>query len=596
MARNFRGTLVLSILLLLLLPSFSFAICPTATRQIYLAAVTGENSGGVFQLEVQVRPGTGQIYTSISPRIGISTQESEETAVNYAFSASGMDRQECDVLYRIIGDFGDSAVDGPSAGGAMTVATHAALMGKQIRQDVVMTGAITPSGKIGEVGGVIEKSVAASDAGARYFLAPKIKVYEYFLLSSISREKDFTAIEIGNVSDAEEVLFSDYSHAFESRFEPKSGEIPPELPRLGQDSDMLRFAGVASDVVDTLSAKADAALFAASESEQTEMLRKYFAGEIENYRRLISLGYPFTAANAAFLLSIDAEYVKIGGRAVDLEGSIEDVSGCVQSLRKPAKNSNNLGWAVGSDLRRMWAEKKLEETVQYRSEQGGYTSLRDLLFSYGWCSISQQLAAEANGIGGTAIDESRLANLASRRIVEAEEVLAAASKPDYDAIWHYESALEANESGDYAAAIYESVYAETMQRATSGEEKNLTSATEKLAEDGRKSLWGKIYYSHGMFLYAESESGEAQLSDAYRILKYSSELDKAEEEIKDELAAPVETVRVISVPQPQEIKGSAEQDPLVAIVLAASIVVFGIAIVYRLVKSGMSIGAGREKP
>ena len=590
-----RSTLFVSLFLLLLLSSFSFAYCPTAKRNIYLAAVTGENTGGVFQLEVEVRPGSGQIYTSISPRIGIATQESEEIAVNYAFSAAGMNRKECDVLYRIIGDFGDSSVDGPSAGGAMTVATHAALSGRQIRQDVVMTGAITPTGKIGEVGGVIEKSVAASDSGAKYFLAPEIKVYESFLLASLSRQKDFTAIEIENVSDAEEILFSDYSQSFPSRFEPKPGEISKELPPLPEDSDVKRFSGVASDVVDLLDGKVTAALAAASESEQTEKLREYFAGEIENYRKLISIGYPFTAANAAFLLSIDAEYVKIGDKAVDLEGSIDDVTACVQSLRKPAKNQNNLGWATGADLRRIWAGKKLEETVQYRSEQGGYTTLRDLLFSNGWCGISQSLALEANRIGGEAVDESRLAPLAGRRILEAEEVLAAAAKPDYDAIWHYEAALGANRSGDYAAAIYESVYAETMQKATSGEEKNISSALQKLSQSGRKSLWGKIYYSHGMFLYNEAKTEQTALSDAYRILKYSSELDKADAEIQSALAAPAETVRVVNVPQPEEIRGSASQDPLVAILLAASIAIFGIAIVYRLVKSGMSIGAPKER-
>ena len=590
-----RSTLFVSIFLLLLLSSLSFAFCPTAKRNIYLAAVTGENSGGVFQLEVEVRPGTGQIYTSISPRIGIATQESEETAANYAFAAAGMKKKECDVFYRIIGNFGDSSVDGPSAGGAMTVATHAALPGKQIRQDVVMTGAITPSGKIGEVGGVIEKSVAASDSGAKYFLAPKIKVYESFLLSSISREKDFIAIEVENVSDAEEVLFSDYSQSFPSRFEPKAGEISKELPPLPADSDIKRFAIVASDVVDMLDSKAVEALFAASESEQTEKLRKYFSGEIENYRKLISMGYPFTAANAAFLLSIDAEYVKIGDRTVDLEGSIDDVSTCVQGLRKIAKNKNNLGWATGADLRRIWAEKKLRETVQYRSEQGGYTTLRDLLFANGWCGISQSLALEAAKIGGETVDESMLAPLAGKRIFEAEEVLAAAAKPDYDAIWHYEAALEANRSGDYAAAIYESTYAETMQRATTGEEKNITSAIEKLSEGGRKSLWGKIYYSHGMFLQSQAKSEKAALSDAYRILKYSAELDKADAEILNALAAPVETVRVVTVPTPEEIRGSASQDPLVAILLAASIAVFGLAIVYRLIKSGMRIGAPKEK-
>lgn len=589
-----RSTLFISIFLLLLLSSFSFAYCPTAKRNIYLAAVTGENSGGVFQLEVEVRPGTGQIYTSISPRIGLATQESESLAVNWAFAQTSLNRRECDVLFRIIGDFGENTVDGPSAGGAMTVATHAALAGKQIRQDVVMTGTIAPGGKVGEVGGIIEKSIAASDSGAKYFLAPKLKVYEAFLIASVGRDDDFTAIEIANVSDAEEILFSGYSENFSSRFSPKSAPVSPSLPALPGDADMLRFGNVARDVVDDLDEKVVIAFFGAEDNERTSALREYFAGEIANYRKLVSMGYPFTSANAAFLLSIDAEYVKIGDKSVDLEGSIEDVSACVQSIRKPEKNSNNLGWAAGADLRRIWAGKKLDETLDYRSEQGGYTTLRDLLFSYGWCGISQRLSAEASTIQGEPLDESRLSSLASERLIEAQEVLAAATSPDYDAIWHYEAGLAANKTGYFAAAIYEAAYAETMQKATSGEEKNVSAAIAKLAEGGRKSLWGKIYYSHGMFLYNDALENGKPPNDAYKILKFSSELDKADLDMQKELSKPVETVRVVSVEKPPEKQGPTEQDPLVAIFLALSIVVFGLAIIYRLMRRARGQGAGGQ--
>ncbi|MEM4634148.1 MAG: S16 family serine protease, partial [Candidatus Anstonellaceae archaeon] len=160
------GKILLSALFALLAINFLFASCPKASRSINLAAVTGENSGGVFLLEVETRPGNGTIYTSILPRVGFLTQESQEAAVNYAFSSSGFSRHECDVLFKIKGNFGENSVDGPSAGGAMAVALRAALLNKTVRQDVVMTGSLLPDGKIGEVGGVIEKGIGVAEAGA----------------------------------------------------------------------------------------------------------------------------------------------------------------------------------------------------------------------------------------------------------------------------------------------------------------------------------------------------------------------------------------------------------------------------------------------
>ena len=583
---NLRRSLFAALLLVLLVSSLSFAACPTASRTINLAAVTGEDSGGVFQLVVDVHPGTGRVYTDVSPRTGITTQESEDMAVNWAFSAAGMDRSECDVLFHINGNFGDNSVDGPSAGGAMTVATHAALIGAQIRSDVVMTGTIAKAGGIGPIGGVIEKGIAASDAGAKYFLAPKLAVYQSFLLTSISRQKDFTTIEISNVSDAEEVLFSNYSDTFPSRFNPQSTPLPAGLQVVPQDALTMRFSAVATAVVDKLQAKVSALFTGGNQTEQAVKLQKYFSEEISNYRTLIALGYPFTAANAAFQLSIDAEYVKIGDMQVDLDGSIQDVGNCVFALSAPKKNSNNFDWAVGADLRRIWAQKKLNETIENRGLQGGYTTLRDLLYSYSWCGISKQLNDEANSIGGPAVDESRLAPLASQKLLEAQDVLATAPQPDYDAIWHFDSGMMANQSGEYGAAIYEAVYAKTMQQATSSGDGNTSSMAGKLTSNDRTTLWGRTYYSHGMFLYQSALADNSSFSDAYRILKYSSELDKADAQIALALSTQSPQTIVVGVTRPQPAPGPTEQDVWVSLFLGLSIVAFGIAIIYRLVKRG----------
>ncbi len=582
-----------ALLFLLLLPLSYSAPCQAASRSIYLAAVTGENSGGVFQLTVETKPGNGTIYTAITPRTGFATQDSEESAVRYAFSSSGYSRSDCDVLFRINGDFNANTIDGPSAGGAMAVATRAALLGKQIRQDIVMTGTISPEGGVGEVGGVIEKSLAAADAGAKYFLVPKLQVHEALLISSFSSAKDFRAIEVKTEQDAEKILFSGYSQNFSSQFRPESKQIPEGLPQLPIDADMGRFTLVAKKVVDDLGIEVRGAFQQTKENNDTETMRAYFNHEISKYYSLLPKGYPFTAANAAFLLSIDAEYVRIGDAKIDLDGSVKDVSACISQLKSPAKTGENFHWALGADLRRLWAEQKLNQTIKNRAEQSGYSSLRDLLFAYSWCKISGELASQANDIGGEPADESALSELAGEKINEAEQALSSSARLDYDSAWHLDNAYAANKSGNYGAAIYEASYAETMQGISSESVENVSEAAEKLSAGSRSSLWGKIYYGQGMYLYQEALNGKFAPTDAYRLLQYSSDLDRTSGRIDRELLKKKgEIVQRVAVQRAPAAKAPTEMDAMLSIILAPCVAVFGLSVIWRLAKGKKPIKVG----
>jgi hypothetical protein len=593
-----RANAIFALLALLLLFSSLSAQCPTAKRQIYLAAVTGESSGGIFQLRVEIRPGNGTVYTAISPRTGFSTQESEMDAVQYAFASAGIDLGGCDVLFSMKGDFGDNTVDGPSAGGAMAVATKAALLNKTIRQDAAMTGTVSQEGRVGEVGGIIEKAIAAAESGARYFVVPKLKVYEALLISSVSSKYDFAAIEAGSLQDAEAVMFSNYTEEFASKFSPESKPVPLALPALPLDAQTGRFTLVAKKVVDDLDATVRTVFPGQQKNEEGARLQKYFTEELSKYRTLLSMGYPFTAANSAFLLSIDAEYAKMGGRQVDINGSFSDVQDCVGRLEKPKKTAENFHWATGSDLRRIWAAKKLNETAEERGEHGGYVTLRDLLFANSWCGISRELALQSNDIGGQEANESALAPLASRKLSDAESALASAPKPDYDALWHYESGLIANESGEYGAAIYEATYALAMQKITSGEKENSSLAAKKLSEGGRNSLWGKIYYAQGLYLYYDALENKAPANDAYRILKYSSDLDKASAEIDQELEEAQKQSAAAQAPeqkQEEPARQAREESPAILLLLALCLGLTGAAAIWRLAKMGSKISLGKPK-
>jgi PDZ domain-containing protein len=69
-------------------------------------------------------------------------------------------------------------IGGPSAGLAMTLAlidklSRGSLTGHHV---IAVTGTIAVNGSVGDVGGVAEKTVAASRAGATIFFVPQVEV------------------------------------------------------------------------------------------------------------------------------------------------------------------------------------------------------------------------------------------------------------------------------------------------------------------------------------------------------------------------------------------------------------------------------------
>ncbi|HTP56695.1 MAG TPA: S16 family serine protease, partial [Candidatus Paceibacterota bacterium] len=62
--------------------------------------------------------------------------------------------------------------DGPSAGIALTAALVSLFTGRPVRRDIAMTGEITLRGKVLEIGGLKEKSLAALRAGIKSIVIP----------------------------------------------------------------------------------------------------------------------------------------------------------------------------------------------------------------------------------------------------------------------------------------------------------------------------------------------------------------------------------------------------------------------------------------
>lgn len=143
----------------------------TRTAEANIVAVTSGGEGNVGSVEVTIAPGHGRILLDTNPFIETDTQLSARDAARAAARITSTTLTDRDVTYSF--DIRGTHLGGPSAGAAMTVATVAAIRNTTVRRDAAVTGTIRPDGRIGRVGGVLEKAVAAGENDFSILLVPR---------------------------------------------------------------------------------------------------------------------------------------------------------------------------------------------------------------------------------------------------------------------------------------------------------------------------------------------------------------------------------------------------------------------------------------
>lgn len=130
--------------------------------------------GTVMNIELTTHEGSGLVLVNTAIPTGVDFQSSAKIAAKVAENYLKTNLSNIDIIFSITAEENEhlQAVDGQSAGAAMTVLLISTLQDKKLSQDVIMTGTINSDRTIGMVGGISEKADAAGNYGAKVFLVP----------------------------------------------------------------------------------------------------------------------------------------------------------------------------------------------------------------------------------------------------------------------------------------------------------------------------------------------------------------------------------------------------------------------------------------
>ncbi len=541
-----------SALLLLLIFSISSAACTGNITQ-RVPAVVGDG-GGLINVTISLAQGPGQVYISVFPRSGVTTQDSIEQAVSYAYGLAETD-EGCDVRVNFGANPGTNYIDGPSAGAALTVMTYALLANKSLRNDTVMTGTIGPFGEVGPVGGLYEKAKGAATMGARYFITPIENVYEIMVLREIENSYGIKILQAGRVEDV--IGFMAENRSIEQEGLAIRERAVPDIPDF-DSTGMESFAQVASRMVDSEESLANQ--INGSDNEAAS-IRGFYLSEVKRQRGLIEKEYLFSAANEAFLNYIDISTIAaVSSGDPDLPRKRGEAGICLTGIDMPPMTERNFEWVAGAGQRQGWAYERLSSTdiedkvlVDER-----FAAYNELMYAQAWCLVAKELISAAPD-GGTNINESAWINLAKARILTARDL----DPQDEELVKRLNIAQDAFENGRYGQAIFDSVYVIETTRADN-ERPDLGNIS-ALVGERRSSLWGRVYQSHAAFLLAQNQS-----SGAYRTARMARGLDEATDDMMEAMEPIAEPAGPPAV-KPLEEDG---QDYTLPVILAAVISLF----------------------
>lgn len=193
---KFSNIIIKILIIVFLIFGATLIIEDTFSNKISLLAITEDSAGNthdgsIINLTLQIKPGTGQIYTNLNTLEEIDTQISIINSQKIACTLFQLDCHKYDFYYTFEGSA--LVLKGPSASSAIGILVAKTIKHETIDNQTVITGALNSGGIITNVGGIEQKIQVAKQNGFTKVLIP--------IYSQYNQTENISGIQIIEVID-----------------------------------------------------------------------------------------------------------------------------------------------------------------------------------------------------------------------------------------------------------------------------------------------------------------------------------------------------------------------------------------------------------
>lgn len=576
--------LIVIFLFLIMLSANVFAYIPKAEMKIF--AVNNSNIGMDANLVIEIKPGTGKIYSNVNSQVGSLTQESERNAVNSAERVVKDTKGKYDYLFEIQSTA--SSIDGPSAGAAMSLLLISMLSDKDLSGKVSITGTITEDGYVGEVGGIGAKAKKAAEVDIKLFMIPLgtrkqaittdsgnsqivdlpeyafdkwgLKIVEVETIEDIQKyvAMKIEDIDINATKEAREQEYIPPTIEYSKGLEPMRALVNKYLVdannTLTRTESNINISKIKdSSIVQSLLSLVD-----------------YSKESISNAHNYSAGNYLYTAANEAFL----AKIYLIAIDEVVSNPSILNTDSTIYNLRIKEIEDNiiltearvkscslsNIEWCISAKQRIVWAKNKIKEIKETDSSGSQLDKIMDYSYALGWAEIANDfldIGISTNKDEVKFVESKDFKELAQKYIVDIENEIVLvdtsiaqdedlqrrlkAAKTDYNQGWYVTALFDAAS----AKAVLESRQETNTENFDENlflskyESMKILASESKLKEE--TNVWSKLYFDHATYYYKSynyyknknTTKAQGNLKTATAIINLSINLYDIENKILD---------------------------------------------------------------
>lgn len=565
---------LLILMFILLISANIFAYIPKEEMKIF--AVTSSNIGMDANLIIEIKPGTGKIFSNVNSQVGSLTQESERNAVNAAEKITSQAKGKYDYFFEIQSNA--SSIDGPSAGAAMALLIVSMLNDTDLSGKVSITGTITSDGYVGDVGGISAKAKKAADVGIKLFMIPigtrKQAITTESGQSQVVDIVDYAysnwGLKVVEVETIDDIL--EYSKMnideidINSIVEKKEAEYYPEKIQYSEALVPMRA------VVDKYVIDAKSILLRTENNINSSTIKDssivqgllslvdYSKEAIVSAEENSKNNYLYTSANDAFLakiylITID-EIVKnpsiISTDSTIYNLRIEEIEKKIALTENRSKlcSLDKLEWCIGAKQRIVWAKNKIADIKSNKyTSSTGIDKIMNYSYALAWIEIANDfLDIGITNNGPNFVESEQFKDLAQKYIVDVENELVLSDEEalsDEDIQRRITAAKKDFEMGWYVTSLYDSASAKAVlisrkeNSKESFDENVFLDKYNKLSElrspqeiKLNTNVWSKMFFDHSLYHFKQYQfyksknttKAETNIKTANSIVNISKEL------------------------------------------------------------------------